>query len=232
LAGCGSDDQSDGTFAIGRAATGLIGDAGARSGILGARNVEASDAQLRNFSSPLIKVTRANLGLGAGLVLADSKGSATTWRSSDGKTVTLFDGALIMTKGFGNDLSSAKVPSVKIGTRDVLREHYYLGGDEIMRRKQYFCDFSDGGRQTINLVGVSVATTQIIETCKGEADSFENRYWFGGDGGIVKTVQWASPEIGALVIELVPRTGGGTAVTVAPAVSTVDGTVVISGSLD
>src|SRR5690606_13025303 len=125
------------------------------------------------------------------------------------KTVTLYDGSLIATKGFGNDLSSARVPAVRAGTQDVLREHFYLGGDELMRRKQYFCDFRDGGRQRINLLGVPFNTTLVVETCRGEDDTFENSYWFAKGGSIVKTLQWASPEIGSLLIEVVPRAGAG-----------------------
>jgi len=231
-AGCGSGGGGGGLAEIGRAATGLVGDAGARSGVLGARNLSATDAQLRSFNQPLIKVTRAELGLSAGLVLADDKGAAVIWRSTDGNTVTLFNGLLIATRGLGNDLSSARVPSVTAGARDVLREHYYLGGDEVMRRFAYFCDFSDGGGQTINLLGLSVDTSLVIETCRGETDSFENRYWFTREGGIVKSVQWASPEIGSLVIEFVPRTPG----IAAPAPVVVRGrgadrVTVISGSL-
>jgi hypothetical protein len=237
LAGCSKGSDSDALSIFSRSAVGLISDFGQRNGILGARDLSATDAQLRSFTSPLIKVTRAKQGVAAGLVLSDTKGPATTWRSTDGKTVTLFDGSLISTKSFGNDLSSARVPGVRAGDSDVLREHFYLGGDEVMRRKQYFCDFRDAGRETINLVGVSVATTRIVETCKGDEDQFENSYWFGPDGGIVKVAQWASPEIGLLVIELVPRDGGGGAAAVAPAAVRVaptgaEGVVLISGSPD
>jgi len=230
LAGCGSEQQRNGLFEIGRSVTRLVGDAGARSGVLGAENLTATDAQLRRSGRPLIKVTRADLGLGAALSMADNKGSAVIWRSADGNTVTLFNGLLIATRGFGNDLASAKVPSVRAGTGDVLREHYYLGGDEVMRRHAFFCDFRDGGRQALNLLGVTFDTDLVVETCTGDIDSFENRYWFNDQGGILKSVQWASPEIGALVIEYVPRDAGA-----APFIQQArgpDGVVVISGSLD
>ena len=143
---------------------------------------------------------------------------------------------LIATRGFGNDLSSAKVPSIQVDASDVLREHYYLGGDEKIRRSAYFCSYQDAGAQTINLVGVSVATTQVVEYCEGDEDSFENAFWFNEAGGIVKSAQWVGPLTGTLIIEFVPRTGPvapqvGPSVTIAAA-PVEGGPVVISGSLD
>lgn len=230
LAGCGTDASRSGFYDIGRAAVGLVGDSGARSGILGAENLTASDASLRSFGEPLIKVTRAREGLSAGLRPLDNKGEAAIWVSSDGKTVTLFNGLLIATRGFGNDLSSAKVPGAVAGQTDVLREHYLLGGDDRMRRHAFFCDFTGRGRQTINVVGVSFETDLVTEVCTGENLSFENSYWFLPQGGLIKSQQWASPEIGSLIIEYVPQTGGRAA---APTVvQERDGVTVILGSLD
>lgn len=205
LAACGNEPDARGNDAVESALLDALRDRASGSRVLGARNLELSDAQLRTSPTPLIKVTRANIGVAAALSPTDAKGPAIIWLSSDGRALTLFNGLLIATRGLGNDLSSAKVPGVQAGKSDVLREHYYLGGDEVMRRFAYFCDFVDGGRQSLNLLGVTFDTNLVVETCRGDDDSFENKYWFSLQGGILKSMQWASPEIGSLVIESVPR---------------------------
>ncbi|WP_108482689.1 YjbF family lipoprotein [Oceaniglobus ichthyenteri] len=237
MAGCGTDAERGGLFNIGQKTLGAVRGVGSDRGVLGAQNLSLSDARLRAYGQPVLKVTRARQGVSAGLIKQDDKGAPVIWRSTDGKTITLFNGLLISTKGFGNDLSSARVPTVQPGETDVLREHYYLGGDEVIRRFAYFCDFRAGGAPTINLVGVSVATTLVVETCSGEKDTFENRYWFNNSGGIVKSSQWVGPETGPLIIEFVPRTTTSTTRVAATsaAVTSVqgsDGVVVISGSVE
>ncbi|WP_226780437.1 YjbF family lipoprotein [Oceaniglobus trochenteri] len=210
LAGCGSQSESNGLLAIGRNAAGLLRSDGVSRGILGAEGLTATDAQLRAFRRPLLKITLEKTGLSAAVGKADDKGAAVIWQSADGNQITLFNGLLISTKGFGNDLSSAKVPSVVAGDTGMLRENYYLGGDEVVRRFAYLCDYRDGGAQRINLLGLGFDTRLVTETCTGEEDSFTNRYWFNAQGGILKSQQRVSPEIGMLTIEFVPRDGGGT----------------------
>ena len=208
LAACSSNSSSNGFAALGNAAVSALSDTVTRSNVLGAEAISSTDAQLRAYPRPLLKVTQLKIGLDAALTLTSEKGAAVTWTSADNKSLTVFNGLLIQTRGLGNDLMSAKVPSVNSGKGEVLREHYYQQGNERIGLQRFFCELATLGTEQTTVVGVGFSARVITETCANDDYNFENRYWFAPDAGLLKSIQWGGPEIGSLMIEYVPRTGG------------------------
>ncbi|WP_102107548.1 YjbF family lipoprotein [Oceaniglobus roseus] len=226
LAGCGTD----GSGVIGAAAKVAVGSLRGADASVG--KVTATDAALRNFGAPLVKVTQLKNGFEAVIGIVSERGDTVIWESADQKQITLRRGILVGTTGFAYDMTSAEEPDIRKGSGEVVRDHYYLGGDELIYRARFFCNLASPGRQRIVVTGVAIDTRLITETCEGRGLRFENRYWVEGDGTIRKSVQWASEATGALQIELIPQGRAAnvaqTAAAAAAAPAAQDASVVIS----
>ncbi|WP_145953415.1 YjbF family lipoprotein [Oceaniglobus indicus] len=203
LAGCtgGSDSGGNDVTDLGRAAIGSI--AASRAAKTG--GVTATDAELRSFGRPLLVLTDLGTKSDAVIGIVSDRNGNVIWRSADGITLTLREGVVVATRGYGDDLMSAEVPDVRRDRGSVVRDHYYLGGNELIQRARYFCTLADAGQNRVVVTGVASSARLVVETCAGEDAAFENRYWIEADGTIRKSVQWINPERGAFQIETVPQ---------------------------
>ncbi len=75
LAACSSNSSSNGFAALGNAAVSTLSDTVTRSNVLGAEAISSTDAQLRAYPRPLLKVTQLNrVGCGADVDVGKGRG--------------------------------------------------------------------------------------------------------------------------------------------------------------
>jgi len=199
LAGCGN--SPNGNRLAGAFATAA---ANVAAGQRAPSRVTTPEAEQRAFPTPLLKLTREATGDEALVGAGGRNGDDVTWYSADRRAITLRDGLLAGTSGFGFDLMSADLPAVRAGGGGLRRVHYYLGGDERTRPLRFDCTVSDLGGQSIAVAGRTYATRALRETCAGDGGlSFVNSYWVEPGGTIRRSRQWAGPELGYFGIDKV-----------------------------
>lgn len=129
---------------------------------------------------------------------------AMTWSSPGYETVTLKDGILQSSRGFGPDLMASSAPGigqVSAASGSFHRIYEYLDGLDAPVQMDYDCDFAEGGAQRVTVLDQAYDTRLVVETCfKGE-DRFENRYWFDKGGKIRQSEQRLSPGTAPMLIQ-------------------------------
>lgn len=141
-------------------------------------------------TGPEITVTLTFRGIKFPMRVLEKEGNLTTWVASDGAQMTTRDGIVISTRGFGDDLMSAQVPTVAEltgGAATHKRVDFYLDGTDTMLRRDYDCTVSagDGGKGP-------AGTRHLVEKCQTDIGYITNQYWIGNGGRIVQSAQWVS----------------------------------------
>lgn len=133
-----------------------------------------------------------------------------SWISGDRLLVALKDGMLVATRGFGGDLLAADASqtarAIRAGKPGVV-EHFAtrITGEDQAERLAFRCRVSRGPQMDVALSETLVVQTDVWqEACRNGDLTFDNSYWVA-QGEIVQSVQWASPEFGALAMRVVPR---------------------------
>ncbi|NBZ86854.1 YjbF family lipoprotein [Stagnihabitans tardus] len=129
---------------------------------------------------------------------------AMTWSSPGYETVTLKDGILQSSRGFGPDLMASAGPGiaqVSAASGSVHRVYEYLNGLDVPVQMDYDCDFAAGGAQRVTVLDQVYDTRLVVETCYKGADRFENRYWFDKGGKIRQSEQRLSPGTAPMLIQ-------------------------------
>lgn len=168
---------------------------------------------LAGVDFPLIRTRNLSVGSSATLAGVSRRGTASApvmvWRGADEATFTTRSGLLIATRGTGDDLMSSDVRGVESALRGgggaYARSYVVLQGNTRGRTLRFDCQLQAGGAETLTLVGQRRDTTRFEESCSGAEGAFRNTYWRGGDGTLWQSRQWAGPEIGHLVIELLKK---------------------------
>jgi hypothetical protein len=206
LAACGNDKGAGNPVA---AAVGQMAKATLAKGKKGAAAAPQAAApagrkELEAFGKPIMRVQSKALGQDAFLTIADAKENVVTWTAQGQANFSLRDGVLIQTRGLVSDLMSAQAPTLaqlKSGA-SYERVYYFLGPDDIGTRRTYDCSAAIVGRETIEVVGKSHATTHVTETCTRQNGKVTNDYWIEGNT-VRKSRQWASNTIVYLEFEKV-----------------------------
>jgi Group 4 capsule polysaccharide lipoprotein gfcB, YjbF len=199
LAGCGSDKGATGNFTdIRKALTPKFGkDAPAAAPAITRESIRA-------LGVPLTKATIPARGTSGFLGVLDTKGDVTTWQTTEREGVVLQRGMLLQSRGLGDDLMSARVPSagqVVSGTGTFQRQYFYLNGTDEDIVWDYACTFEATGRETIEIVGLAYDTRVVTETCRGAEGLITNQYWVESGGNIRQSVQWISKGVGYMKLE-------------------------------
>lgn len=119
-------------------------------------------------------------------------GNVQTWASMSYETISLRDGILIATRGFGPDLMSSVAPSlaqVRQGSGSFHRSYYYLDGADQTQTYGLDCQFAPGEAAEVTVLGKAYATRSVTESCSGAGYSFQNAYWFDGGGALRQSDQ-------------------------------------------
>lgn len=206
LAGCGNDRAPNPlAAAVGAAAKTGMAKLKGKSDAAPANPAQAPSpqdlrAELAKAGQPILLVSSKTLGQTGFLGVSDAKGGVLTWATPDGATFTQRDGVLIQTRGLGFDLMSAQAPSVdqllRTGT-PYERVYFFLGPDDQGTRRTYTCVTSPVGRESIDVLARSHATTHVTETCTRSSGGGKvtNEFWIEGTT-IRQSRQWVSAGLG------------------------------------
>ena len=199
LAGCGSDKGATGNFTdIRKAFTPKFGkEAPAPAPAVTRESITATGV-------PLIRASIPARGAVAYLGVRATKGDIITWQTTDRTSVVLQRGMMLETRGLGDELMSARVPSagqIAAGTGSFDRQYFYLNGADEQIRWDYACTWEVTGTQTIQIIGLAYDTRVVTETCKGAQGRITNQYWVESGGKIRQSEQWVSKGVGYMKLE-------------------------------
>ena len=128
------------------------------------------------------------------LSLINTNQGVDTYLTADGVSISLRDGIVVATRGFGFDLMTAEISetlaALKQGSTSAVRIHRYLDGENHTDLRSFVCD-------------VTVQRNlSAVEICHSATFSFENSYNFNDNGFIVESRQWVSSEIGYVRVNI------------------------------
>jgi len=153
---------------------------------------------LESAGTPFYRVVIAKMQYAGIMAPFGQNGNVVTWSSSVRQTMSVRDGVLVATRGFGNDLMSALAPDiaeVSRGSGTFHRVYYYLDGADQSQSLAVDCSFARSGNETITLLGLSYDTHRVTEVCVNATTHIENTYWFDGSGKLRQSDQFLSPEL-------------------------------------
>ena len=148
-----------------------------KAGILALRAGMQKDGQ------PVILASNKSLKFGTFLAPFGGSNGVITWSSTGYQMISLKDGVMVATRGFGPDLMSSVLPTIGTiaaaqGTTQ--RRYSYLDGGDQPQSQDYTCILAPGGSESIEVVGLTFVTRKVTEACSGDAGTFTNEYWFDG----------------------------------------------------
>jgi hypothetical protein len=121
-----------------------------------------------------------------------SNSGVVTWANPEYQTISLQNGVILATRGFGSDLMSARVPTAQqlsAGTGTHQRVHYLLDGADQTISQSFTCQLSVSNNETIEILGLAYVTKKVEENCAGPSGNLTNTYWFDSQGLIRQSLQ-------------------------------------------
>lgn len=173
-------------------------------------NPRAEELGSRRPIPPRLEVAFPSRDLSGVMLLEVTRDGVQTWLSADGATITLQQGFLTSTKGFGSGMAGSDISEIAalvLNGREghAKRYHSFLNGNDQIELHAYHCQIENQGSETVFLLGVPTATTRLQEHCSGVTDHFKNTYWLKlKEKTIVKSSQWTGTFLGNLAMKAVP----------------------------
>ncbi|MBI1171148.1 hypothetical protein GC209_07080 [bacterium] len=161
---------------------------------------------LVSIGKPIYSVTLKKTNANALMTPYGQNGPVQTWASGTPQTVSLRDGILVATRGYGADIMTSEAPSlaqVRSASGEFHRIYYYLDGADQSSTLELDCSFAAGGTDTVTVVGQSYATHRVTEDCTSPSVTFQNVYWFDASGKIRQSDQYVSPELATMRLQRV-----------------------------
>lgn len=208
LAGCGTDREANPAMDAMKVAAAKVVEARRGGGAQPAAGI--TRAQLAQFNSPMIMAEIPTLGLTTFFVPYGQNGGVETWASVDDKAISLRQGIMVATRGFGPDIMQAVAPSaaqIASGAGSHDRVYYYLDGADQTQRVKYHCTLANLGAETITVVERQHRTRHVAETCTGNGREITNEYWFENGNFLRKSKQLLVPEWGYFTLQAVVDKG-------------------------
>jgi hypothetical protein len=171
-----------------------------------AASLAAARSALQRAGKPVISVAIPKIGYFNLMAPYGQNGPVTTWESRTFESVALRDGIVMATRGFGNDLMSAKAPDVamaRAGSGFFHRAYYDLDGADQTRLMEYDCTFAPAGSETITVLGLGYPARKITETCERPDATLVNQYWFDSRGILRQSEQHISPGLPVMRLQQV-----------------------------
>ncbi|MGV8985768.1 MAG: YjbF family lipoprotein [Cypionkella sp.] len=211
LAGCGTTPEAGETKATLSAFKAI----GAAIGGLGRKQsaTKPDAATLASFrqilvqvGKPIYSVTIKKSGYANMMTPYGSNGNVQTWASGAQETISLNDGVLVATRGFGADIMTSVAPDlsqIRNAVGGFHRVYYYLDGADQDQSLGFDCRFEATGTETVSVVGKPYATHRVTEDCASPHSEFKNVYWFDGSGKLRQSDQFVSPELATMRLQRV-----------------------------
>ncbi len=142
----------------------------------------------------------------AGLGLVSRRAGIETWSTQDGTTLTLEDGVVIGTVGFGPDLFSVEVDPVRARPlgQPTTRIHRSVDGENHLRLEAYVCEISVDHTAKVAWDGKILPVSRFDENCTGPNAHFENFFIYSRSGRLLGSRQWINGELGYFLLHM-PR---------------------------
>jgi len=201
LGACGSDsDHLSGVTMARSIASGVTGIGRAPEAPAGLGLTRASLAQIL---TPVDLVTVESTGAQAVIAKIASNAGVETWSSVDKKTLSLRSGVLVASRGLGDDLIGASVPSLSqiLAGGPYARSHSWTGDDDRVIRHDFSCRGQVIGITSVTVVERSYSVRHLREICTGAMGGFQNDYWQQIGGKLRQSRQYVSDGAGYVLIQ-------------------------------
>lgn len=211
LAGCGSDPEAaDGQRSLlaGVKLGSLVVNLAHKPGSEGLDPTEAAALRvaLTKSGQPIYAVSIVDLGYANLMAPYGQNGPVQTWASTAYETISMRDGIVVATRGFGPDIMTTVAPDIAQVSRasgSFARSYDYLDGADQKYQLTYACTFAPVGTETVTVLGKAYATRRVTEFCVGSDSSFENTYWFDGAAKLRQSDQRLAPGLKAMRLQRV-----------------------------
>ncbi|WP_438986282.1 YjbF family lipoprotein [Marivivens donghaensis] len=157
-------------------------------------------ADLTASETPVILAAVPSLEVADIFQKIGSNGNQETWISSIGMTITLENGIVVATRGFGEDIYAADTRGLSaalgrgVGTYSRNIEH--LDSSDEVIRMEFSCELEPVGQDQVTILDRSFGATKLQETCRSEDAAFANYYWVNGYRDVVQSQQWLGKSVG------------------------------------
>lgn len=157
-------------------------------------------ADLTASETPVILAAVPSLEVADIFQKIGSNGNQETWISSIGMTITLENGIVVATRGFGEDIYAADTRGLSaalgrgVGTYSRNIEH--LDSSDEVIRMEFSCELEPVGQDQVTILDRSFGATKLQETCRSEDAAFANYYWVNGSRDVVQSQQWLGKSVG------------------------------------
>jgi hypothetical protein len=171
-----------------------------KAGILRFREGLQADGQ------PVILASNASLKYGTLLAPFGGSNGVKTWSSTSYQTISLRDGVMVATRGFGPDLMSSVLPpisQIRAAKGSTQRQYRYLDGADQPKTLDFACSLAASGSETIEVMAKTFATRKVTETCSGAEGQFTNEYWFDNSLILRQSKQFLAPGLDDMFIQVV-----------------------------
>jgi hypothetical protein len=166
--------------------------------------VAAARKVLEDAGIPLYIIQDKSLGVLAYFGKLGQNGDVVTWSTTDYTSVSMRDGMVVATRGFGPDIMSSSGPTtdqIRRGKGTTARSYYYLDAADQQQRFDYSCTLSQAGTETVVLIGKTYRLRRVDETCTGQQGKFLNSFWFDGEAKLRQSSQFLAPGIEDLLLQ-------------------------------
>ena len=162
-------------------------------------------AWLSKFNHPIILLSSLDGKNTATLVALGNYKDKLTWVSADGISVSFFNGILIATRGYSEDLMESQHNDLNTlfskNTKKRIKKYRYLNGENQYRELTFTCSVVEKINTPSFFLDMRLETTKFTETCKAGTTSHTNEYYVLPNTSIVlKSKQWISETNGSINI--------------------------------
>ena len=161
-------------------------------------------AGLEKDGQPIILASNAMLKYGNLLAPFGGNNGVVTWSSTSYQTISLRDGMMVATRGFGPDLMSSVGPgiaTISAAQGATQRRYSYLDGGDQPQTFDFACQLAPAGSDSIEVMAKAFTTRKVTETCAGSLGRFVNEYWFDGSTKLRQSKQFFAPGLDNMFIQ-------------------------------
>ena len=205
LAACGPLAGNGPLAGVGEAIRDQVAEGGAEPATPTDPRAVLTRQMIEDLPNDLLLVDVISRSATATLLKAGENGDRVTWVSPDGISVTVEEGLLVATRGFGFDLMAADVSGIRAVLNGASSGRYVaetLDGRDQVVREEFDCAAEERVADPVTIFERSYRTTRVLVLCEGATRSFGNRYWVDPAGVVWKSQQLVTPQTGYLGLEV------------------------------